>query len=124
MKSLAKRIMEYAEAAPEATPICPSALLHLGKRGVVNQALSRLARSGQLPRICQGVYVRPIETRFGRCAPSIDKSLRSRAAQDALAADYANMLAIGMLLREDEPFGTLMQRCALLEERANAAQAV
>ena len=69
--------MEHAEAAPEATPICPAALLHLGKRGAVNQALSRLARSGRLMRICQGVYMRPIQTRFGRCVPSIHKSLRA-----------------------------------------------
>ena len=77
MKSLPERIMEHAEAAPEATPICPAALLHLGKRGAVNQALSRLARSGRLMRICQGVYMRPIRTRFGRCAPSIRKSLQA-----------------------------------------------
>ena len=37
---------------------------------------------------------------------------------EALAEDYASMLAIGMLLDEDEPFGTLMQRCALIEKRA------
>ena len=30
MKSLPQRIMEHAEAMPEATPICPAALLHLG----------------------------------------------------------------------------------------------
>jgi hypothetical protein len=77
MKSVAERIMEYAETSPEASPICPGTLLHLGKRGAVNQALSRLARSGRLLRICQGVYMRPIETRFGRCAPSVDKSLQS-----------------------------------------------
>ena len=77
MKSLPERIMEHAEAAPEATPICPAALLHLGRRGAVNQALSRLARSGRLMRICQGVYMRPIQTRFGRCAPSIHKSLQA-----------------------------------------------
>ena len=77
MKSLPERIMERAEATPEATPICPPALLHLGKRGAVNQALSRLARSGRLMRICQGVYMRPIQTRFGRCAPSIRKSLQA-----------------------------------------------
>ena len=77
MKSLPERIMERAEATPEATPICPPALLHLGKRGAVNQALSRLARSGRLMRICQGVYMRPIQTRFGRCAPSIHKSLQA-----------------------------------------------
>ena len=45
------------------------------------------------------------------------------AAREALAEDYAGMLAIGMLLDEDEPFGTVMQRCALIEDRANAAQA-
>ena len=77
MKSLPERIMEQAEATPEATPICPPALLHLGNRGAVNQALSRLARSGRLMRICQGVYMRPIQTRFGRHAPSIRKSLQA-----------------------------------------------
>ena len=46
----------------------------------------------------------------------------SGAAWDALAADYANMLATGMLLDGEEPFGTLMQRCTVIEERANAAQ--
>ena len=50
MKSLPERIMEHAEA----TPICPAALLHLGQRAAVGQALSRLARSGRLMRICQG----------------------------------------------------------------------
>ena len=77
MKRLPERIMEHAEARPEGTPICPPALLHLGKRGAVNQALSRLARSGRLMRICQGVYMRPVQTRFGRCAPSVHKSLQA-----------------------------------------------
>lgn len=77
MKSLPERIMEHAEALPEATPICPTALLHLGKRTAVNQALSRLARRGRLMRICQGVYVRPLHTRFGRCAPSVKTSLEA-----------------------------------------------
>lgn len=44
----------------------------------------------------------------------------SGTAQEALAEDYANMLAIGMLLDEDEPFATLMERCGMIEARANA----
>lgn len=76
MKSLPERIMEHAEAMPEATPICPADLLHLGKRSAVNQALSRLARSDRLMRIYQGVYMRPIQTRFGIRAPSIQESLK------------------------------------------------
>ncbi len=70
MKSLPERIMEHAEA----TPICPATLLHLGQKGRGGQALSRLARSGRLMRIRQGVYLRPIESRLGRCAPGIEKS--------------------------------------------------
>ena len=44
----------------------------------------------------------------------------SGAAQEALAEDYAAMVAIGMLLDEDEPFDRLMERCREIEERANA----
>ena len=79
MPSLSKRIMERACSLPEATPICAGALLHLGNRAAVDQALSRLARSGRLMRVCQGVYLRPVETRFGPCAPSIDKALSALA---------------------------------------------
>ena len=80
MPSLPKRIMEHVSALPEATPICPAALLHLGRRGAVDQALARLARVGRLLRICQGVYMRPVETRFGPCAP------RTGIALEALSA--------------------------------------
>ena len=78
MKSLPERIMEHAEATPRPRrrprrsarrPCFTSA-----KRAAVGQALSRLARSGRLMRIRQGVYMRPIESRFGRCAPGIEKS--------------------------------------------------
>ncbi len=77
MPSLSNRILKHASALPEATPLCPNALLHLGSRAAVDQALSRLARSGQIMRICQGVYLRPIQTRFGPCAPSVEKVIAS-----------------------------------------------
>ena len=80
MRGLPKRIMEYAEGLPEATPLCPAGLLHLGKRAAVDQSLSRLARSGHLMRICQGVYMRPQQTRFGQCAPSTGKALQALSA--------------------------------------------
>ncbi len=80
MRGLSKRIMEHAEALPEATPICPGALLHLGNRAAVDQALSRLARSSKLMRICQGVYMRPILTRFGWRGPRVDKALEALSA--------------------------------------------
>ena len=71
MRGLPKHIMEHARGLPEATPLCAGALLHLGHRAAIDQALSRLARSGELMRICRGVYMRPLRTRFGsRAAPS------------------------------------------------------
>ena len=75
MHYLPRRIMEHAASLPEATPLCPAALLHLGNRAAVDQALSRLAQSGKLMRICQGIYMRPIETRFGFRAPRVGKAL-------------------------------------------------
>ena len=80
MRGLPKRIMENADRLPEATPLCPGILLHLGNRAAVDQALSRLARSGKLVRVCHGVYVRPVETLFGRCAPRIGKVIEALSA--------------------------------------------
>ena len=80
MPSLSKRIMEHAAALPEAAPLCPRALLHLGSRAAVDQALARLTRAGRLLRICRGVYMRPVETRFGPCAPSIEKAIITLSA--------------------------------------------
>ena len=80
MPSLSSRILEHASALPEAAPLCPGALLHLGNRAAVDQALSRLARTEQLLRIFRGVYMRPIETRFGLRTPDIDEAIASLSA--------------------------------------------
>ena len=80
MPSLSSRILEHAAFLPEATPICPAALLHLGSRAAVDQALSRLVHSEQLMRVCRGVYMRPIETRFGPHAPTVEKAIDSLSA--------------------------------------------
>ena len=45
-------------------------LLHLGSRVAIDQALSRLARSGAILRAGRGLYVRPIKTRFGVRSPA------------------------------------------------------
>ena len=44
----------------------------------------------------------------------------SGTAHAVLAADYARMLADGMLLDQHEPFDALIERCAAIEARANA----
>ena len=80
MSGLACRIMEHAEGLPEATPLCPDALHHLANPHAVDQELRHLAQSGRLMRICEGVYMRPIETRFGLRAPRVGKALNALAA--------------------------------------------
>lgn len=80
MSSLPGRIMEYAEAEPEATPIQANALLPLGGRAAVARSLSRLACSERLLRTCRGVYMRPIPTRFGLRAPHLEKALPALSA--------------------------------------------
>ena len=99
MKSLPERIMGYAEAKPEATPIQAGDLLHLGDRAAVSRALSRLAGSERLLRICRGLYMRPIQTRFGLRAPSLEKALAtlSELWGETIAAnggDAANWLGL------------------------------
>lgn len=78
--STRNRILSYAHGQPEGTVIRSRALLGLGSRAAVDQALARLARSGELLRIGRGTYVRPVVGRFGPRAPSIEAVVRSLAA--------------------------------------------
>ena len=47
----------------------------------------------------------------------------SGAARAVLEGDYAKMMADGMLLEANEPFDTLMQRCATIEALVNDSTA-
>lgn len=73
MQSLSGKIMEETRRLPEGVPVCAKELLHLGSRAAVDQALSRLVRKGGLLRAGRGIYLRPIETRFGMRAPAPEK---------------------------------------------------
>jgi hypothetical protein len=81
MEALSARILEEVAALPEATPIHAKGLLHLGNRAAVDQALSRLVRRGQLLRAGRGLYIRPIETRFGRRTPGAEAVLTAFQAE-------------------------------------------
>ncbi len=81
MEPLSTRIMEEVAALPEATPIYAKGLFHLGSRAAIDQALSRLARGGKLLRVGRGLYLRPIETRFGPRTPSVEVVLNALQAE-------------------------------------------
>ena len=50
MSNLAQQVLAHAASMPEGASLSAKALLHLGSRAAVDQALSRLARSGELLR--------------------------------------------------------------------------
>ena len=76
MKSLTQQILEYASEEAEGVPLTSKALLHLGSRAAVDQALWRLAASHRLLRVGRGLYVRPEKTRFGMRPPATEDVVR------------------------------------------------
>lgn len=87
MRSVTSQILEWVEELPEATPIRSNSLLHLGSPTAVRQALSRLVRRGFLMRVSQGIYMRTIETPFGRRAPYENQLIQ------ALAKSWGEVIA-------------------------------
>jgi hypothetical protein len=81
MQSLAKQVLQRATELPEGTPLVAKELLHLGNRAAVDQVLSRLVRRGTLLRVSRGIYVLPVESRFGTRAPSAVKMVEGLANQ-------------------------------------------
>lgn len=78
--SVAEQIIEETARAPEGAPIRAKALLHLGDRAAVDQALSRLHRSGQLLKAGRGIYVRPVTGRFGPRPPAAARVIEGLAS--------------------------------------------
>src|SRR5688572_855035 len=77
MAHLNEQILKRARTLPEGTPLRAKELLHLGSRVAIDQALSRLVKSGRLLRAGRGLYVRPVETRFGARPPSVLKIIEA-----------------------------------------------
>lgn len=81
MQQLTKQILAYTEGLPDGTPVAAKSLLHFGNRAAVDQALSRLAGRAQLIRAGRGIYIRPINGRFGTRAPSVEQAVEAIASQ-------------------------------------------
>jgi len=77
MSTLTTHILQAASALPEGGVLSPKEFLHLGGREAVDQSFTRLVRQGKLLRVCRGLYVLPVEGRFGKRAPEAEKVLES-----------------------------------------------
>jgi hypothetical protein len=81
MERMAESIMNVATTLPEGVPLAAKGLLHLGSRAAVDQTLSRLAARGELIRAGRGIYMRPVQTRFGPRSPSAEQAIEALAVQ-------------------------------------------
>jgi len=99
VQGIAQRIVAHAAELPEGTPLTAKELLHLGSRAAVDQALARLAQRGNLLCAGRGIYVRPIEGRFGTRAPSVAKiaeGLAKQHGETVVSHDAAAANALGL----------------------------
>jgi hypothetical protein len=78
--SITQKIREASQTMPEGAVLSARVLLHLGSRAAVDQALSRLARGGELLRVGRGLYSPPLRSRFGERGPRPEKLVRGVAA--------------------------------------------
>ncbi|QBF28485.1 hypothetical protein EXN22_23355 [Pseudomonas tructae] len=79
MQKLPEMILQRSQSLPEGEVLSPKEFLSAGSRAAVDQAFSRLARRGKLLRICRGMYVAPVKSRFGTRAPEPEKVIQSLA---------------------------------------------
>ncbi|MCY3996633.1 MAG: DUF6088 family protein [Rhodobacter sp.] len=79
MNTIAKTILAFAVELPEGTILSAKELLHLGERAAIDQALSRLAKRGELIRLRRGLFALPVKSRFGHRAPSAETVVESIA---------------------------------------------
>lgn len=80
MSGLKERIQAEAASLSEGSLLSRGSLASLATPRALSRALVDLAGEGALLRVAPGLYVRPIETRFGRRAPAPEKVVESLAA--------------------------------------------
>lgn len=81
MNTLPETILQQARSLPEGGVLSPKEFLHLGSRSAVDQAFSRLAKTGKLLRVTRGAYAAPVSSRFGSRAPAPEKVVKALAEQ-------------------------------------------
>lgn len=62
--SITNQIGNFIQKKPRGEPFVSSSITGFGTRPAIDQALSRLTKTGEIVRITQGVYVRPEKNRF------------------------------------------------------------
>ena len=98
--STTNAILKRIRAKHRGFVFTPKEFAHLGTRAAVDQALSRLQRSGQIRRLTRGVYEFPkVHPKIGLLSPSpeaIAKAIAKRSASRITVspAKAANLLGL------------------------------
>jgi len=111
MKTLPEKILEYSRRLPEGGLLSAKEFLHLGSRAAVDQALSRLAKAGQLIRATRGLYLAAVTDQGGYVTPAMDKVVSALAFknQEEIALDgarSAKMLGLSVQVPSGDAFLT------------------
>lgn len=70
------QILQQARTWPEGTPISANALAQLGSTTKVGRALARLVVKNHLLRMTRGLYLLPVQGKFGPRAPAVQPVLQ------------------------------------------------
>lgn len=81
MQKLTTQIMAYAAQFSDGTALSAKALLHLGNRAAIDQALSRLCERGDLVRAGRGIYLVAVKGQFGSHSPTVEQAIEAVAQQ-------------------------------------------
>lgn len=104
MNTLPETILQRARTLPEGGVLSPKEFLHLGSRTAVDQALSRLSKSGKLLRVARGAYVSPVSGRFGSRPPAPGKVVMALAEQSGeIVAPHGASAANSLGLTQQVP---------------------
>lgn len=108
MKTLPESIVEHSKRLPEGGLLSPKDFLHLGSRAAVDQALSRLAKAGQLIRATRGLYLAATKDQGKQAPPAMDKVVSALASkkQEEIALDGARCAKM-LGLSEQVPDGNV-----------------
>jgi hypothetical protein len=98
MVSVPDRIMQRARAGGRGGVFTPSDFLDVAGRAAVDQALSRLVKSGKLRRLARGLYDFPkVHPKLGPLSPAPDDVARALARETGSQAQIAGAHAANAL---------------------------
>ena len=89
MRTTSEAIKAFAKSLPEGATLSAKELLHLGERATIDQALSRLVK--------RGVFALPVQTRFGKRAPSVETVVENIAKSTGESVSVSGASAANLL---------------------------